>query len=180
MSQYYRDAASGSPSIPTQFTADDATIAVPVGNNLNLLARDTPENNDNGIQTTADPNGGDNLYIELTNRVYGTASVTGATTGDIITFDLGGDPAVYRFNLYVTGRDTGTGDGVGYTLLGSIKTDGASGTVIDTAFQDADEDTSLEPASMDFIASGNNLIIQATGVAGQTITYAAYGFYIKV
>src|SRR3546814_11782108 len=39
-----------------------------VGNNLNLLSRDT-DNNNNGIQTTADPNGGDDFFIELTNRV---------------------------------------------------------------------------------------------------------------
>ena len=179
MSQYNRTAEGGDPSVPTSFVTDDGT-AVPTANTLNVLGRDTNEDNANGIQTVADPNGGDDLYVELTNRVYGTASVTGAVTGDIITFDLGASSAVYRFILHVTGRDTSTNDAVGYTILGSVKTDGATATVIETPFQDADEDTALIDAQMAFVASGNNVILQATGVAGQTISYAAYGYYIKI
>lgn len=181
MSQYYRKTSESTPSVPDQFTTDDSTIAIPAANNLNVLARGTTDDRSaQGIQTTADPNNGDDLYVELTNRVYGTASVTGVVTGDIITFALGGDAAVYRFHLHIAGRDTSSGDGVGYSLFGSIKTDGATATVIDTAFQDADEDASLSAAQMAFIASGNNMILRATGVAGQTISYAAYGYYIKV
>jgi len=167
------------PSVPTSFITDDGT-AIPVANTLNLLARDTTDNNVNGLRTKADPSGGDDLYVELTNRVRGTATVSGATTGDIITLDLGASAAVYRFHLHVTGRDTGTGDGLGYSVFGSIKTDGATATVIKTAFTDGDEDVSLEDAQMDFIASGNNMILRATGVAAQTISYAAYGYYIVV
>ena len=180
MSQYYRKVESASPDVPTSFTADDSNIAIPDSNNLNVFARDTIEDNANGIQTTADPNNSDNLYIELTNRVYGTASVTGAVTGDIITFDLGASAAVYRFILYVTGRDTATGDGVGFTLDGSIRTDGASATVIGSPDKRSDEDASLNAGLMNFVASGNNLVLRATGVAGQTISYVAYGYYIKV
>lgn len=185
MSQYYRKTTASTPAVATQFTADDATVAIPAANNLNVLARGTTDDRaSNGVQTTADPNNGDNLYIELTNRVYGTASVTGAVTGDIITFDLGGDAAVYRFHLHVTGRDTSSGDGVGYSLFGSIRTDGAAATVIDTAFQDADEDASLGAAQMAFVASGNNMVLRATGVTDgmddRTISYAAYGYYIVV
>ena len=183
MSQYYRRSVSSGnlPSnVPTQFTADDGTISIPDANNLNLLARDTTDNNINGVQTTADPDNGDNHYIEITNRMYGTASVTGAVTGDVITFDLGADPQVYRFQFDVAGRDTSSNDGVAYTVRGSIKTDGAAASVIDEPYIDEDEDLSLQDAGMDFIASGNNMVLQATSVAGSTINYAAYGYYVKV
>ena len=106
MSQIYGSTQS-SPSVPTSFVTDDGT-AIPVANTLNLLARDTTDNDVDGIRTKADPSGGDDLYVELTNRVQGTATVVGATTGDIITFDLGASAAVYRFHLQVTARDTGT------------------------------------------------------------------------
>lgn len=182
MSQIYKSGVTGPspPEVPTQFTADDATTAVPVANNLNLFSRDTRDDNDNGIQTTADPNGSDDFYVELTNRITGTASVTGAVTGEVFTFDLGGSAAVYRFEILCTGRDTATGDGVGYTVDASVKTDGASGTVIKTPFIDSDEDDSLSAALIDVVASGNNAILRVTGVAGQTITYNAVGSYIKV
>lgn len=178
MSQIYTSTES-SPAVPTSFVTDDGT-AIPVANTLNLLARDTTDNDVDGIRTKADPAGSDNLYVELTNRVYGTASVTGAVTGDLITYDLGASAAVYRFHLHIAGRDTATGDGVGYSIFGSIRTDGATATVIDTAFQDADEDASLNAAQISFIASGNNIVLRVTGVAGQTISYAAYGYYIVV
>lgn len=168
------------PAVPTQFTANDGTIGIPVANNLNLLARDTTEDNDDGIQTTADPNNGDNYYVELTNRLQGTASVTGAVTGDIITFALSASASVYRFEFKVTGRDTASGDGVGYSVFASVRTDGAAATVIESPFYDADEDNSLSTALIDVVASGNSIILQATGVAGQTINYSAVGYYVVV
>ena len=168
------------PVVPTQFTADDGTIGIPAGNNLNIFSQDTIEDNDNGIQTTADPNNGDNYYVELTNRLQGTASVTGAVTGDIITFALSASASVYRFEFKVTGRDTASGDGIGYTVFASVRTDGAAATVIESPFYDADEDASLAGAMIDVVASGNSIILQATGVAGQTINYSAVGYYVVV
>src|SRR5574338_1329814 len=97
MSQFFIEstAAPPPPVVPTQFTTDDGTIAIPVANNLNALSRDTTADNPNGIQTTADPNNGDNLYTELTNRLQGTGTTVGAVTTDIFTFDLGAAPGTY-------------------------------------------------------------------------------------
>jgi len=182
MSQIFKDGATGPvpPSVPQQFTADDATIAIPVANNLNVFSQDTIDNNDNGIQTTVIANGSANFYIELTNRLKGTGSATDSGVANLITFDLGASVAVYRFEFKVAGRDTVTGDGVGYTIDASAKTDGAASTIIKTPFIDADEDNSLVGALIDVIASGNNIIVQATGVAVQTITYNAVGTYTVV
>lgn len=183
MSQYYRvtiDSNNLPDNVPQQFTADDATVGVPVAHNYNILSRDTTDDNANGIQTTVDANGSANHYVELTNRVYGTTTVVGAVTGDIITFDLGNTAAVYRFWFEVVGRETTSGDGVCYRVEGSCRTDGATATVIDEPYVDEDEDASLVDAEIDFVASGNNVILQSTGVAAMTISYKSYGYYIKV
>lgn len=192
MSQVYKDLTSGPspPAVPTSFTTDvrDNTTtgpgtAIPALNILQVLGRDTTQNNDNGIRTDADPNNGNVLYVELTNRITGTGSTVGAVTADIITFDLGASTAVYRFNFLVSGRDTAgasVGQGVGYTIDGSARTSGVAATVISTPDIDADEDTAIMGSLISFIASGNNVIVRATGVAGETISFNAVGTYVVV
>ena len=112
--------------------------------------------------------------------VTGTATSSDGSTENIITVDLGDSGKVYRFYFMVTGRDTGTGEGVGYHVFASARTDGATATVIETEFVDADEDDSLNSAEIDFTVSGNNMILQITGVGGETISYLAVGNYISV
>tara|TARA_R110002126_G_scaffold51939_1_gene141845 strand:+ start:19566 stop:20105 length:540 start_codon:yes stop_codon:yes gene_type:complete len=179
MSQAGIVSTTATPTVPTSFTTDVLGPAVPAANILQLLGDDTEVDNANGIRTSGATNV---ATIELTNRLQGTASVTGAVTGDIITFTLDAAAAkVYRFEFKVAGRDTGTDDGVGYTVDASAKCDGAgTATMIGAPFQDADEDASLVGATMDVVASGNTIILQATGIAVQTISYSAVGTYVVV
>lgn len=121
-----------------------------------------------------------NGFVEVAGKLMGTATVVGATTGDIITFDLGASAAVYRIIYTVAGRETTSGDGVGYTVDASVRTDGATASVIATPFIDSDEDTSLTAALMEVVASGNNAILRATGVAASTIDYKAVANYVGV
>jgi hypothetical protein len=179
MSQIYKNLNGISPpTIPITFQADSGTATAAV-NVINVFGGSSEDNNILGIQTTAS---GNTITYELTNRLYNAVPVpvTGAVTGDIITFDLGASAAVYRFSFDVTGRDTATGDGVGYNVFGSARTDGATATVIASAFVDNDEDATLLAASMNLVASGNDIILQALGVAGQTINFNAVGYYVKV
>lgn len=182
MSQYTAREA-GSPVIPDIEFLSGQVGTNPVGPdgafNINIFAEDIEDNVAAGIQTRGDA-AGNTIYVQLTNRLRGTASVTGAVTVDLITFDLGDTPAVFRFRYEVTGRDTTSGDGVGYSGFCSVRTDGASATVIQTPFFDSDEDASLSGALIDVVASGNNMILRVTGVAGQTISYNALGEYIQV
>lgn len=175
---------TSTPSVPTTFTSDDGS-ATPVANILIVSADDTTENDVDGLRTVAggqgDPATASNeVRVELTNRLQGTGSTVGAVTSDLITFDLGATDASYRFEFRVAGRDTATGDSVGYSLFASFKTDGATATIVDNQFKDADEDTSLETGDMNVVASGNNVIVRATGVVDQTITYSAVGYYVVV
>jgi len=184
MSQIYKSLTSGPvpPTVPTSFVTDVNSPAIPAANVLNEIGGSTSINNNNGIQTDGS-SGSNTLTIQLTNRLTGTATVVGATTGDIITFALGASAAVYRFTFIVSGRDTAganVGTGLGYTVDASARTDGSTSTIISTPDIDADEDTVLSAALMAVVASGNNVIVRATGVAGETISYRAVGSYVVV
>lgn len=160
----------------TQINTDSGNIT-PTAGVVSIVADDTTENDNDGITTSGT---GSTETIFLTNRLQGSGSTTGAVTADLITFSLGALAASYRFRFDIAGRDTATGDGVGYTLFSSARTTGAAATIIQTPMIDTDEDVSLTGASIDHIASGNNVILRVTGVAGQTINYQAVGYYVVV
>lgn len=183
MSQIIKNLVSGGPvppEIATSYVTQDGT-AVPAANVLIVNAIDSTENNANGIITKGGVLGtgtSNEVDVVITNRLQGTAVSTNASNADIITFSLGASAAVYRFSFDVTARDTGTGDGLGYTVFASARTTGAAATVIATPFTDSDEDASLLAATISFISSGNTVILRAVGVAGQTINYTAVGTYV--
>ena len=176
---FYNDSPTPLPDIETLTGNSGGPVGPDGAGNIDVLGVDATINNVNGITTIGTP-ASNLLEVTLTNRLQGTASVTGAVTGDIITFDLGASAAVYRFTFVVSGRDTTSGDGVGYTVDASARTDGAAATTIATPFIDADEDASLSAALITVVASGNNVILRSTGVAGQTIDYSAVGYYVVV
>lgn len=165
----------------TQVTTDDGVVT-PSGGNVNLLANDTTANNDNGI--TVDGTVPNTATILITNRLQGTGTSTNASSADLITFALDGDdPRVYRFDFQVAGRSTAgsfVGEGTTYFVTGAGRTDSATATVIGSAFQDVDEDNDLSGSSIALVASGNNIILRAVGIAGETIIYKAVGSYVVV
>ena len=176
MSQAGSISVVSSPSVPTQFDADTGS-ANPVANILNLLGDDTTANNVNGMQTTA---AGNTVTIELTNRLQGTGATVGAVTADIVTFALGVSATVYRFNFDVVGRETTTGDGLGYLVLGTAKTDGITASIVATVYTDDDEAAALLGASITLVAVGNTVVLRSTGVAATNISYSAVGKYVQV
>lgn len=172
------------PTIPTQFTADDSTTAIPASNNLNVFARSSTDDNANGIQTTADPNASDNLYIELTNRATGFGISGNGATVTLITFPLASSAGVYRFTVNITGIVTAgsdAGSGVGYTIYASVNTDGATASIIASPYTDSDENLLLIlDCSGSVDVSGNNFLVKATGKSGDTISYVALLEYILI
>lgn len=181
MSQIFKAYSGGSlpPTIPTSFLTENGT-AIPSGNVLQIAADFIPGDFTAGITTQADPNLSNNLEVVLTNRLAGTATSTNGSTEELIGFSLGNTTAVYRFSFSITGRDTVSGDGVGYTVDGSAKTNGTTATIIATPLIDNDEDPSLLTSSVALVATGNTISLRVTGVTGETIIYKAVGLYVRV
>jgi hypothetical protein len=181
MSQIYKSSSGGTlpPTVATSYLTENG-MAVPSGNVLKVYADTTSSDFTAGITTQASPNLGDTLEVVLTNRLTGTATSINGSTEQLISFALGGSAAVFRFDFSVTGRDTGSGDGVGYTVFGSAKTDGTTATVIATPFIDNDEDSSLLTSSVSFTAASNTVNLNVTGVTGRTINYKSVATYVVV
>lgn len=175
MSQIYKSVTS-SPGVPTQFTANDGTIGIPAGNNLNVYGDDTTANNVNGIETTANPNGSANFYVLLTNRLQGTVTTADATPTPIITFT----PSVvgsYTLETRITAYNTTDTLGAGYSLFGTARYDGVNSNLCGTADRIVNEETGMESASVTFTVSGANILINAVGLAGKTIKWSAVSLY---
>lgn len=161
----------GGPTVPTQFTTDDG-IAIPAANNLNVLGG-------SGIETYADPNNGDNLYIEIQNSCTTTGTTVGATTADLCTIPLS-TAGTYTFESRVSAWETGGTAGGGFSVNGVLRSDGASATVIGDSDNFAHKDAVLQDARVEILASGVNAVIRVTGVAGYTINWGAFSVYINI
>lgn len=172
------------PEVPLTFTSANG-VAVAAANNINFLGGPLPDpavidDNDNGIDTYVDPDGGDDFFYFLTNRKVGTGSVTGATTADIFTQDLGATPGTYNFQVYVSGFESTTPAGCAFTIFGSVRTTGAAATIIVQQDIISDKEAALLLSEFTLVASGNNIIARATGVLGLTINYKVLANYIFI
>lgn len=173
------------PAVPTSFVTDSGT-AIPALNIINVVGAQRPvplttvPDNDKGIQTYANPNLSNNLDIFLTNRRVDTGSVTGAITLDLFTQNLGATPGTYNFQVYVSGFESTTPAGCAYVIFGSARTTGMAANIIVTQDIISDEEAALLAADFQLVASGNNIIARATGVAGLTINFKVIMTYIFV
>lgn len=183
MSQIYKRLTSSGPippEIPTQFDTQINSPSIPAANILNTLGTSISDNYNAGIASVGS-SGGDDFYYALTNRMQGSGTTIGAVTADIITFNLGATPGAYKMHFEVVGFDSATPEGLGYAIEASIRSDGATATIISLPNADDDEDTNLEAnADWDVIASGNSAILRVTGVAGITINWNSVMTYIFV
>lgn len=189
MSQFYIGVNSGNlpPQVPTSFITDVANnttsgpgTAIPSANNLEILGRDTTQDNVNGIRTDADPNNGNFLYVELTNRFHGSATTVGATTADVITFSLGAIPANFFFNFTTSVFNASTPAGAGYDTFTTVRTDGITAIIVGDTDAITHEDTALITTTAEVVVSGNTVIFRVGGVAGLTINWKVVGIYIEV
>jgi len=176
MSQIYVPTATSTPSIPTQFTADDNSIAVPVGNNLNVLSRDTTDNNDNGIQTTVEPDPSDNLYIELTNRATGTVTTSDSTNQEqiIYSFNMSNLPGTFYFYGNIVGFCSSVPAGTAFEFNVAYRTTGnalQSPVLIGGEFTNQFEEAALEDSDTFIQASLNTVNFVVEGVAGLDINW---------
>lgn len=172
MSQYTTATTAGSlpPSVPTSFTTNSG-VAVPSGNNLNILGIDSAANNDNGISTSGS---GSTVDIILTNRSTGTVTTVDDTPTALLTFALGATPGVYIFEGNLIGFDTTDTAGGAYTFASGFRTTGAAAVEISTEFKDVFEEAAMAPCDFSIAASGNNFVLTVVGIAAKTIDWNAF------
>ena len=160
-----------------QWLAEATDGQIPIGDTGGVPVLGNITSLDSSITVT---NGAGTIDLSVVGSLSGTATSINGSTEDLITIPLGASAACYRFTFNIAGRDTVSGDSVGYSLEGTVKTDGATASVVATPFTDNDEDASLLTASIDLVSSVNNAILQVTGVTAKTIVYKSVGNYVVV
>lgn len=109
-------------------------------------------------------------------KFVGRVETIGAAQGTVATIDLSGWT---NCGMVVSAKIVGitaAGAVVGGTLVGVVKRIGTTLTVVGTpqrvpASGAASGDTAVNASVLALVASGNNLIVRATGVSGQTIQW---------
>lgn len=178
MSQAGPLSGSGSgPGTTSSFTTDNASVAHPSGGNINIFTSFTSIDRDAGIETMAS---GSTVTILETNRIVDMVTTVGSTTGSMLNFTLEASPSTYFFTCNIAGKCTADGTGLGWFLICPVRTDGSSATVIGNPIINGNLDSDLAAASIALIASGNNIILQVTGVTAKTINFKTVSTYVVV
>ena len=182
MSQIFRPQTGGTPVIPPDvpevFQTDVNSPAIPAANILKVFGGQTSDNNLLGVQT--DGSSGSNiLTVQLTNRLQGGLSTIDATPTTIITFGLGATPAVLTLDGFVSAYNTTDTLGAGFFFSAAVRTTGAAAVDLGSEFTSQFTETGMEAAAVTIGVSGNNLIIQVTGIAAKTISWLAQATYSR-
>lgn len=159
------------PVVPTSFVTDDATIAIPALNILNVLGG-------TGITTYSNPNLGNNLYIQVQNSFTDQVTTVGATTENIRTVPLT-DIGTYTIEVRVAAWESTTPAGAGFSINGVVRTDGVTAVLIGDSDGFAHKDSpTLDDANVLITVAGNTALIQVVGVFGLTINWGAFTVYV--
>ncbi len=174
MSQIYKPGTGGGalpPEVATSYVTDDGT-AIPAANILNVLG-------ENGVVTSADPNGSNNLIISLQNSVIDQGQTINVQTIDLTTIDCS-VAGTYFIEARVSAYTTAGNNGAGLSLYATVISTGAAATVLDDTDAIAHISPVIDTADLDyeFVASGTDAILQVTGVAATTINWGAFSVYV--
>lgn len=157
------------PTVATSYVTDNGT-AIPALNILNV-------NGSNGVVTSANPNGSNNLVISLQNSTIGQATTIGATTADLITVDLT-VAGTYTFESRIAAYATSGGNGLGMSRIATFLSDGVTATIIDDS--DGFDHTSIPliDTEANYVSSGRNAVLRVLGEAGFTINWGGFQAYV--
>lgn len=182
MSQVYKSLISGPvpPSVPTSFVTDVNSPAIPAANILNVLGGFTATNDIDGIRTDGS-SGSNTLTVQLTNRYRQTTTTSGAVTSTVTILSALA-AGVYVLDVKVAGDSTAGAPaaGVGYTIVGAVRSDGVTATLIPGQQTDAFEEASLVGSNASIGVSGNTITVTVTGVAAYDISWVVNGDYTFV
>lgn len=181
MSQIYKSLTSGPvpPAVPTSFVTDINSPSVPIANVENIIGGFVSTDTSAGIQTDGS-SGSNTITIELTNRLRGTGTTVGLTTIALITFPLGATPGTYVIDANISGYEATVPAGAGYSLFGSVRTNGVTAVLVDTPDKIDNAELAISSSEADLTVSGNNAIISVSGSVGFSINWVAVATYVKV
>lgn len=158
MSQIYKAGVGGTPSVPTSFTEDVGT-AVPAANNLNIVGAD-------GIQTRG---AGSTVTVGFNK---GTNTTLGISTATILTITpLDNDTTT--FQILMSGYDVTSDLGIGGQIVGTIRKTAGVVTVLGTPDIVKNGDFPLNASTFTIVASGADVLVQATSNSLDTVTWTA-------
>ncbi len=162
------------PSVATSYVTNAGT-AVPAANILNVLGDDSTANNDNGISTTGS---GNTVTTVLSNRYTQTTSTVGAVNS-VMTILTALAAGTYVFEMSIAAFAIAGGpSGDGYTIVGAIRSDGVTATLIPNQQKDSFEENVGANAVLG--VSANTATVTVTGVAGITFDWKVTGTYMVV
>lgn len=156
------------PSVATSYVTNDGT-AIPALNILNVLGG-------SGIETYADPNNGNNLYIKVQNATTDTGQTVNNQTITLSTIDCS-VAGTYFFTTQIAAFTTG-GNGAGGQLFTTAISDGVTLTIADDTDAIAHRTAALPDINYEITASGTNAILRVTGQNTFTINWAAITIYV--
>lgn len=166
------------PGTLTQLTPDSGGAVTAVANNINVFGKESIVNNTNGIETF---NGGAaELDVTLTNRVsVSTTTSDGAGQTQTVTVLTTTNSTAITFHAFFTGIDISNNVATGSETIGLSRTAAGTATIIGTNDVFLEEDAALGATDYEVIASGANLQLRFTGIAGRTISWRAVFQYIQ-
>ncbi len=174
------------PTVATSYVTDVNSPAIPAANILIVTGASSTDNDVVGIRTDGS-SGGNTLSIQLTNRIYGTATTNDAVTRQFFYgFPLGATPGVYIFENYITYFNITDQTGGSAVLYASIRTNGLSVgpgpnvTIIGNSKSFDAFEAGLGTIVLDTSVLGvlNQYVPSVFGVAGKTINYSILTNYI--
>jgi hypothetical protein len=171
LSQIIKNLASGPvpPAVPTSFVTDDGT-AIPSLNVLNVLGG-------SGVETYADPNLSNNLYIKIQNSTTDTGQTIDNQTISLSTIDCSA-AGTYFFTTQISAYDVSGVEAAGGTLYTTVRSTAGVVTVIDDTDAIAHRTSNLSAINYELIDSATNVILQVTGQNGFTLNWGAITNYV--
>lgn len=114
-----------------------------------------------------------NGFVSQAAKTTGMAQTIGAVTADVITLPLGATPGTYALEGRIAGFESTTPAGAGFQVFATVRTDGATATLVGIPDIVSNTEAAINAALADVVVSGNNAIIRVTGVALLTIDWSS-------
>lgn len=133
----------------------------------------------NGLTTTGVP-ATNTITWTLDNYSNQTTTTNDAVPNVSMTIPLGAVAGVYTVDVNVSAYNITDTAAAGFSLFGTVKTDGAVGTLIGVPDKIINNEVSMATTDANIVISGNNIVIEVTGIAAKVINWRSITFYTFV